>query len=167
MNSSPPATPFTCQTIAADPVVVEKAFQDLSRDMNPQHIHVFLDKLQRYAAKPDRALFLAEYQNRFIAFATIINHSPAPSNSDERARELLENYACGTGLMVLEEFRHQGVASMLIQCWEDWARQNNLNGIWVVTHQMSDWYQRCFQYDVLGITIRHGVEKTILTKTLR
>ena len=161
------ATPLSCQTISADSSVVDKAFQDLSRDMNPEFSHVFLDKLQRYAAKPDRALFLAEYQGRFIAFATIISHSPAPDKSDKRTIQRLQKYACGTGLMVLQEFRHKGVASKLIQCWENWALQNSLDGIWVVTHRMSDWYQYYFQYSVHGTTIHHGVEKTILTKILK
>jgi GNAT superfamily N-acetyltransferase len=134
--------------------------------MNPEFAHVFLDKIQRYAAKPDRALFLAEYQNTIIAFATIINHSPAPTDSNSTTIKLLKNYACGTGLMVLPEFRHKGVASRLVQHWETWTKQNNLDGIWLVTRQMADWYQRCFHYSVQGVTFRHGVKKTILTKAL-
>jgi len=155
-----------CQIICATPDDVDSAFDDLKRDMNPEFVHVFLDKIQRYSRKPDRALFLAMYQDKYIAFATVINSSPAPENADQTTIQLLRNYACGTGLMVLPEFRHKGVASRLVQQWESWARQNNLPGIWVVTRKMGDWYQRCFHYSLQGTTTRHGVKKTILSKAL-
>jgi GNAT superfamily N-acetyltransferase len=135
--------------------------------MNPDFVHVFLDKLQRYSVKPDRALFLAKYQDKSIGFATIINQSPAPDNFDKATIQLLKNYACGTGLMVLPEFRHKGVASKLIQQWHNWTLQTNLSGIWRVTRQMGDWYQRLFQYSICGITTRHGVKKNVLSKALR
>lgn len=158
---------LSCQVVSADPNDVDQAFQDLKRDMNPDFVHVFLDKLQRYSIKPDRALFLARYQGKNIGFATIINQSPPPDNSNTVTIHLLRNYACGTGLMVLPEFRHKGVASKLVLQWENWALQNKLSGIWLITRQMGDWYQRFFQYSLHGTTIRHGVKKTILTKTLR
>jgi len=157
---------LSCHIKSASPKDVPQAFQDLKRDMNQDFVHVFLDKLQRYSVKPDRALFLAKYQGKSIGFATIINQSPAPESSDKATIQLLQNYACGTGLMVLPEFRHKGVASKLIQQWHTWTLQNNLSGIWIVTRQMGDWYQRLFQYSFCGTTIRHGVKKTILTKTL-
>ncbi len=160
-------TALPCHIIPAGPNDVPQAFQDLKRDMNPDFVHVFLDKLQRYSVKPDRALFLAKYQGKYIGFATVINQSPAPDNSDTATIRLLQKYACGTGLMVLPEFRHKGVASKLIQQWHIWTLQNDLSGIWLVTRQMSDWYQRLFQYTFYGTTIRHGVKKTILTKSLR
>jgi GNAT superfamily N-acetyltransferase len=166
MNFDASAPLPACRIFLANPDDVDKAFHDLKRDMNPEFVHVFLDKIQRYAAKPDRALFLAEYQETIIAFATIIDHSPAPENSDKTTIQLLKNYACGTGLMVLPEFRHKGIASRLVQHWETWTKQNNLSGIWVVTRQMADWYQRCFHYAVQGSTFRHGVKKTILIKSL-
>jgi GNAT superfamily N-acetyltransferase len=145
---------------------VDRAFEDLKRDMNPKFAHVFLDKIQRYSRKPDRALFLARHQEKYIAFATVIDSSPPPDNADKAMIQLLRNYACGTGLMVLPEFRRKGVASQLVQHWETWARQNTLSGIWVITRQMGDWYQHCFHYSLLGTTTRHGVKKTILTKAL-
>jgi GNAT superfamily N-acetyltransferase len=166
MNFDTAAPQAACHILSANSSDVDKAFHNLKRDMNPEFVHVFLDKIQRYAAKPDRALFLAEYQENIIAFATIINHSPAPENSDKTTSKLLKNYACGTGLMVLPEFRHKGVASRLVQHWETWAGQNSLDGIWIVTRQMADWYQRCFHYSVQGTTFRHGVKKIILTKSL-
>lgn len=166
MNFDPSAPQPACQIILATLKDVDRAFYDLKKDMNPDFVHVFLDKMQRYATKPDRALFLASYQNSFIAFGTIINHSPAPQGSSKTTAQLLENYACGTGLMVLPEFRNKGVASRIIEQWEHWARQNKIPGIWIVTRQMSDWYQRCFYFSVHGSIIRHGVKKTILAKTL-
>lgn len=166
MNSEPSAPQLTCHIISATVNDVDRAFSDLKRDMNPDCSHVFLDKIQRYATKPDRALFLASYQNSFIAFSTIIRNSPAPANSDKRTIQLLKNYASATGLMVLPEFRNQGIASKIIERWEDWTRQNQLPGIWLVTRQMADWYQRCFHFSVHGNTIQHGVKKTILTKAL-
>jgi GNAT superfamily N-acetyltransferase len=164
--SSNKLIPFSCQIISATCQDVDQAFQDLKRDMNPDFVHVFLDKIQRYSIKPDRALFLAKYQRKCIAFATIINQAQAPEESDQTTIQLLENYACGTGLMVLPEFRHRGVASQLVKQWEIWARQHSLAGIWVITRQMSDWYQRCFQYSLLGTTTRRRVKKTILSKAL-
>lgn len=145
---------------------VATAFNDLKRDMNPTYVHVFLDKLRRYAAKPDRALFLASTTTKTIAFATIIDRSPPPTDSGPEIRDSLCLHACGTGLMVLPEFRRQGVASGLVQQWEVWARRQERCGIWVITRQMAPWYQRCFGYYVQGETCCQGVKKTILSKTL-
>jgi GNAT superfamily N-acetyltransferase len=158
---------LSCRVISAVPEDVDQAFQDLKRDMNPKYVHVFLDKIKRYSIKPDRALFLARYKGKNIGFATIINKSPAPDNSDKETITLFQGYACGTGLMVLPEFRHKGVASKLVLQWEIWARQKHLSGIWLVTRKTGDWYQRFFHYSLHGTTIRKGVKKTILTKTLR
>ena len=162
--SSSTSPPLVCNVLTARPADVDRAFHDLSRDMDPNFVHVFLDKLQRYAAKPDRALFLAEYNNRIIAFATIIDQAPPPDESSEATVRILKSCACGTGLMVLPEFRRRNVAATLIQQWENWALDNGLLGIWVVTRQMADWYQSCFSYALHGVTIRHGVKKTVLIK---
>lgn len=165
MSFSPPLSSLECTILTACPADVDRAFSDLSRDMNPNFVHVFLDKLQRYAAKSDRALFLAEYQDRIIAFATIIDQAPAPEDADESTARLLQTCACGTGLMVLPEFRRRGVAATLVNHWEKWAIHRKMQGIWVVSHQMADWYQRHFAYSIHGATIRHGVKKTVLLKT--
>ncbi len=164
MNSSPPLS-LSCDFIEAEIDDVNKAYHDLKRDMNPEFVHVFLDKLERYAAKPDRALFLAGSNDNFIGFATIINQSPPPKESNDMDIKLLQTYACGTGLMVLPEFRHKGVASRLVMHWELWAKQNSLSGIWVVTRQMADWYKNYFHYSIIGTTVRHKVTKTVLAKT--
>jgi GNAT superfamily N-acetyltransferase len=164
MSFNPPLS-NSCKVLTAGPADVDRAFCDLSRDMDPNFVHVFLDKLQRYAAKSDRALFLAEYQDRIIAFATIIDKAPAPDGSDESTVRLFGSHACGTGLMVLPEFRRQGVAAILVNHWEKWATRNKRQGIWVISRQMADWYQRHFAYSIHGVTIRHGVKKTILLKT--
>ncbi len=153
-----------CRILESGPELVDQAFHDLSRDMNPDLVHVFLDKLQRYAAKPDRALFLARYQDSYIAFASIIDYSPPPENVSESARDVLKNRACITGLMVLPEFRHQRVATTLIHTMEDWATKNNRDGVWLITRQMAGWYQRCFQYRMHGTLFTKGVQKNILTK---
>ncbi len=160
------ASPLVVTVLTAGPTDVDKAFYDLKRDMDPKCVHVFLDKLQRYAAKSDRALFLAEHQDRTIAFATIIDEAPAPEESSTSTIHLLNTSACGTGLMVLPEFRRRGVAATLIQHWENWALENNRQGIWVVTRQMADWYQHYFSYSPHGVTTRHGVKKTVLFKAL-
>lgn len=166
MSSNFP-TSFSCKIIEAEPQDVSQAFADLKRDMNPKFVHVFLDKMQRYSVKPDRALFLAIHQNHYIAFATIINRSPVPAELGESKVFLLERYACATGLMVLPEFRNRGVASQFIRQWEGWVLRNELSGIWLVTRQMSDWYRHCFQFSVQGTITRHGVTKTILAKSVR
>ena len=167
LKKSDKSVSFSCHIVSATLDDVDKAFKDLKRDMDPDFVHVFLDKIQRYSIKPDRALFLARYQGKNIAFSTIINQAPAPENSSEKTIQLLQNYACVTGLMVLPEFRNKGVASKLVRQWEIWALQNNLSGIWLITRQMGDWYQRFFKYSLLGTTTRQGVKKTILTKALR
>ncbi len=167
MTSSNPQAQIHFQIIEARPEDVKRAFQDLKKDMNPEFVHVFLDKMQRYSTKPDRALFLTSHQGSCIAFATVINHAPAPKDSDDTLVQLLQKYACGTGLMVLPEYRHRGVAVKLVEQWDIWALKNNIPGIWVVTHQMSDWYQKHFNYTLQGRTMRKGVEKTSLTKTYR
>ncbi len=143
---------------------IDKAFQDLSRDMDPRFVHVFLDKLQRYAIKPDRALFLAQQQGHIIGFATIIDNSPAPREFAELA--ILQNYACGTGLMVLVEYRHNGVASCFVREWENWAMERGFEGVWVVTRKMADWYRVHFDYSLLGDIVRNNTKKTLLVKGL-
>lgn len=165
MNSSSPLSPG-CTILTAQPAHVDRAYHDLSRDMDGASVHVFLDKLQRYAAKPDRALFLAERQKRVIGFATIIDRAPPPDETDNHGVELLKTYACGTGLMVLPEFRHGHVASTLHQHWEKWSLDMGRQGIWVVTRRMAPWYQRCFSYSINGVTIRSGVTKTVMLKPL-
>ena len=164
-SDSEPAPHLQCTVLTAGPGDVNRAYSDLNRDMDPRFVHVFLDKLQRYAAKPDRALFLAEYQQKIIAFATIIDHSPVPDDSGSGTAEMLKDHACGTGLMVMPEFRRRGVATALVQQWEHWARENHRHGVWLVTRRMADWYQRCFSFSSHEIIIRHGVQKTILLKT--
>jgi len=151
-----------CHVFEATPDHVEKAFKNLNRDMNPEFIHIFLDKLTRYAQKPDRALFLVEYLHNVIAFATIINESPPPDDFPKEKCVQLRDHACGTGLMVLPKFRRKGVASLLLQQWKKWAIAQNLTGIWVVTRQMGEWYKQQFDYSYLGETIRGGVKKTVL-----
>ncbi len=153
--------------IEATPADVQKAFQDLSRDMNPEFVHVFLDKLERYAKKPDRALFLVEYQKSIIAFATIIDKSPLPETFTPQALHDINYYACGTGLMVLEEYRRQGVASLLVAAWERWTKEHNIQGLWVITRKMDNWYQTNFHFELLGNANLKGVKKSVLSKTFQ
>ena len=156
-----------CKVIKATPADVQKAFHDLNRDMNPEFIHVFLDKLERYAKKPDRALFLVEYLEKTIAFATIINKSPPPETFPPQSFSNISAYACGTGLMVMEEYRRKGVASLLVETWENWATEHNIQGLWVITHKMSHWYQANFHFELLGNTNLKGVKKSVLSKTFQ
>ncbi len=153
-----------CRILEGGPELVDQAFHDLNRDMDPDLVHVFLDKLQRYAAKPDRALFLARHRDRYIAFASIIDHSPPPENVSESDSDILKKRACITGLMVLPEFRNKRVATALIHTMENWAMKNNRDGIWLITRQMADWYQRCFQYRMHATLFTKGVQKSLLTK---
>ena len=154
----------TCVTFEATPAHIASAYQDLNRDMNPEFVHVFLDKIERYARKPDRALFLVQYQNRTIAFATIIDSAPVPDELTAEQVTPLMGYSCGTGLMVLPEFRKKGVASLLVDQWEVWSRKKEHRGIWVITKKMGEWYQKHFNYVRVGVVERKGVKKTILRK---
>jgi GNAT superfamily N-acetyltransferase len=166
MNFDPSAGQVHCRIVCATPEDVPQAYDDLNRDMDPEFVHVFLDKIQRYAIKPDRDLYLAQYHGTTIAFATIIDESPVPEESKKETAALLKDYACGTGLMVLPEYRNQGVASQLVKSWQQWAIARNRAGVWIVTRQMAQWYQRCFHFSVVGTTLRHRVKKTLLAKAL-
>lgn len=156
----------SCTLIEASIVDVDSAFQDLNRDMDPDFTHVFLDKLERYARKSDRALFLITYNASFIAFATIIDRAPLPDELQEHLRIKLKPYACGTGLMVLPEFRKKGVASLLVKEWATWARSKGLPGIWVITRVMAEWYRSQFSYSQLAHIHQKGSVKTVLTKKI-
>jgi len=154
-----------CIAFEACPAHVDSAYQDLNRDMNPEFIHVFLDKLERYARKPDRALFLIKYQGSIIAFATIIDSAPVPDDLTREQTTPLVSYSCGTGLMVLPEFRKKGVASLLVDQWELWSRKKGLPGIWIVTKLMGEWYRKHFNYRHVEVIESKGVKKTILKKS--
>ena len=132
--------------------------------MNPEFVHVFLDKIERYALKPDRALFLVQHQNTTIAFATIIDNAPVPDELTLEQATPFMSYSCGTGLMVLPEFRQKGVASLLVGQWEVWSRKKGCQGIWVVTRKMGDWYRKHLNYLQVEVIERKGVKKTILKK---
>lgn len=163
--SCKPSFLSACVTFEATPEHVASAYQDLNRDMNPDFVHVFLDKIERYAQKHDRALFLVKHQKRTIAFATIIDKAPLPDELTVEDMTPLMSYSCGTGLMVLPEFRKKGVASLLVEQWELWSRKKRCQGIWVVTKKMSDWYRKHFDYLEVGLIERKGVKKTILKKS--
>lgn len=154
----------SCTLFEAFSVDVDLAFRDLSGDMDPNFVHVFLSKLERYARKPDRALFLIKYKGSIIAFATIIDRAPVPDELGEQLSVEFARYACGTGLMVLPEFRKKGVASLLVKEWTTWAQNKGLPGIWVVTRVMAEWYQYHFSYVQLAHIHRHEIVKTVLAK---
>lgn len=154
----------SCTLFEAFPVDVDSAFRDLSGDMDPNFVHVFLDKLERYARKPDRALFLIKCKGSIIAFATIIDRAPVPDELGEQLGVELAGYACGTGLMVLPKFRKKGVASLLVREWTAWAQNEALPGVWVVTRAMAEWYQKHFSYVQLGHIHRRETIKTVLAK---
>ena len=156
----------SCTLFEASPADVDSAFRDLSRDMDPDFVHVFLDKLERYARKSDRALFLISYKGFIIAFATIINRAPVPDELGEQLSVELKTYACGTGLMVLPDFRKKGVASLLVKEWTTWTQNSGLPGIWVVTRVMAEWYQNHFSYLQLAHIHRRDVIKTVLAKKI-
>ncbi len=154
-----------CITFEATPEHVASAYQDLNRVMNPEFVHIFLDKIERYARKPDRALFLVQYQNSTIAFTTIIDKAPVPDELTVEQATPLMGYSCATGLMVLPEFRKKGVASLLVKQWEVWSREKGCQGIWVVTKKMGEWYRKHFNYLQVELIERQGVKKTILKKS--
>ncbi len=155
---------LSCTLIEATPADVPRAFQNLSRDMPPEVTPIFLDKLERYAQKPDRALFLIEYRESIIAFATIIQEAPVPETLLPHQKKELVDYSCGTGLMVLPEHRRKRVATILVRAWESWTKELKISGTWLVTHKMSNWYQNQFDFSLLGSIHRKGVKKTILCK---
>lgn len=155
-----------CVVIEAVPQDVEAAYNDLNRDMDPAFVHVFHDKIERYSRKPDRALFLVRYRHTFIAFATIIVSAPVPDDLPRELSTPLISYSCGTGLMVLPEFRKQGVASLLVRQWDHWSKKQGLPGIWVVTNNMAPWYKEHFGYQEVGLVFRKGTKKTVLQKRL-
>jgi GNAT superfamily N-acetyltransferase len=156
----------SCTLFEASAADVNSAFRDLSRGMDPDFSHMFHDKLERYARKPDRALFLISHNASLIAFATIIDRAPVPDELGELLRVELNSYACGTGLMVLPEFRKKGVASLLVKEWTIWTRNNGLPGIWIVTRMMAEWYQNHFSYLQVAHIYQQEVMKTVLAKKI-
>lgn len=163
--SCSPSFLSACVAFEASPAHVSSAYHDLNRDMDPEFVHVFLDKLERYARKPDRALYLVQHQNNIIAFATIIDKAPVPDELSIEDMTPLVCYSCGTGLMVLPEYRKKGVASLLVRQWEVWSRKKGCRGIWIVSRTMGGWYRKHFNYLHVAVFECKGVKKTILQKS--
>ena len=150
--------------IAAEPRQAAPAAAALGAAMEGPQRARFLDKLTRYARKPDRALYLAYRHDRIVGFSSVIEFMPPPSDIPPQSAESLKKLACGTGLMVLAPWRGRGLGRRLAAQWEPWAVKRGRHGVWCVTHRMANWYRGWLGYQPLGPTEAKGVQKTLMVK---
>lgn len=144
------------------PEDVSVAVSALSGHMTPGQRVAFEDKLDRYARKPDRDLYVALVGGQIVGFGCVIDKSPAPLNQPFSSKPLFNTHASITGLMVLPGSRRQGIGMELVQQLEAWAWKRNRQGIWLITHQMAAWYRKHFGYREVGKVIINKVEKAIM-----
>jgi GNAT superfamily N-acetyltransferase len=158
------AAPYSWQLEIATEADVDPAVQALSEQMNDQQRAAFRDKLQRYVRKPDRELIVAVHGGQTLGLVCVIDQAQLPPSFTEKQASQLQNFACGTQLLVHPSFRKQGFGGRLLARAERWARKRGLAGFWIITHRMADWYERNFGYQQIARLEARGVAKTVMAK---
>lgn len=148
----------------ANEVDVNPAVEALSDHMNDRQRAAFRDKLQRYVRKPDRDLIVAVHGGQTIGLVCVIEQAQFPPRFPEQKASHLQNFACGTQLLVHPSFRKQGVGGSLLTRAEGWAHEHGLSGFWIATHRKAAWYKTHFGYYELHRIDDKGVEKILLAK---
>ena len=148
----------------ATEVDVDPALEALSDHMNDRQRAAFKDKLQRYVRKPDRDLIVAVRGGQTLGLVCVIEQAKFPPSFTEQQASQLQNFCCGTQLLVHPSFRKQGVGGSLLARAQRWAREHGLTGFWIVTHRKADWYKTHFGYQELHRIDDKGVEKILLAK---
>jgi GNAT superfamily N-acetyltransferase len=160
---------------AADPAwVIEVATQldvgpaveHFSDHMNDRQRAAFRDKLERYVRKPDRDLIVALQDDRILGLICVIDRSILPSSFSDEEKAHLQEYASITQLFVHTTMRRKGIGGSLYLRAEQWARERGRPGLWLVTHQMGEWYRRHFNYEEIGRIGVKSTEKSVMAKTL-
>ena len=144
---------------------VDSTVEALSDHMNDRQRAAFKDKLQRYVHKPGRELIVAVLGGKTIGLVCVIDQAQLPPSFTEQQASQLQNFCCGTQLLVHPSFRKQGVGGSLLSRAEQWAYEHGLIGFWIVTHRKAAWYKSHFGYQELHRIDDKGVEKTLLAKS--
>jgi GNAT superfamily N-acetyltransferase len=143
---------------------VRPTLEQLTDHMNNEQRQAFRDKLQRYVQKPDRDLILALRGHQVLGLVCVIHQGEFPPGLSGQNREYLRDFACGTQLLVHPSFRRRGIGGSLLSQAEKWAHKRGLAGFWIITHRMSDWYEKHFGYEQIARIEVKGVAKTLLAK---
>jgi GNAT superfamily N-acetyltransferase len=143
---------------------VEPTLEQLTDHMNDKQRQAFRDKLQRYVQKPDRDLILAVRGGQVLGLVCIIDQGQFPSGLSGQSMAYLSNFAFGTQLLVHPACRRRGIGGSLLTQAESWAQKRGLAGFWIITHRMSDWYERHFGYQQIARIEVRGVGKTLMAK---
>lgn len=144
---------------------IQPILLQLSSHMNENQRTVFLDKVERYVRKPDRALFVAVDESRIAGFSCVIESADIPETLPKDIIHRLQGFAMTTGVLVQSPDRKQGIGTSLVRCLEQWALDRGRSGNWLVTHRKGDWYRRNLGYENVGRIVSKGTEKLIMAKT--
>lgn len=145
---------------------IEQAIAKLGCLMNFRRQEALRDKLKRYVRKPDRDLFIAVKSDMVLGFTCLMEEAESPIHLPLSTKELLRGFACATGLFVHSDFRKRGIGESLVRSWEEWARERQRSGIWLVTHRMARWYRQFFAFEAVGRIRVKDVEKTVMARNL-
>jgi len=156
---------FTWELKIATEKSVQPTLEQLSDHMNSQRRAAFRDKLQRYVQKQDRDLILAVRGIQVLGLVCVIEQAQFPPSLPEQKASHLQNFACGTQLLVHPSCRKQGIGGSLLTRAERWAHQHGLTGFWLVTHRKADWYKTHFGYQEMHRIDHKGVEKILMSKS--
>jgi len=143
---------------------VESTIEQLTDHMNTEQRQAFRDKLQRYVHKPDRDLILAVRELQVLGLVCVIDQGEFPPGFSGQNTDYLRDFACVTQLLVHPSCRRRGIGGSLLTQAEAWARKRGLAGFWIITHRMSDWYERNFGYEQIARIEVKGVTKTAMAK---
>jgi GNAT superfamily N-acetyltransferase len=143
---------------------VESTLEQLTGHMKDKQRQAFRDKLQRYVQKPDRDLILAVRGVQVLGLVCVIDQGKFPPGFPEKSTDYLTDFACGTQLLVHPSYRRRGIGGSLLTQAEYWAHKRGLAGFWLITHRMSDWYERNFGYKQIARIEVKGIAKTLMAK---
>ena len=163
-NRAVETSPQSWQLKVAAEEDVEPTIEQLTDHMNSEQRQAFRKKLQRYVHKTDRDLILAVRGLQVLGLVCVIDQGEFPPGFSGQNREYLRNFAFGSQLLVHPVYRRRGIGGSLLTQVENWARKRGLAGFWMVTHKMSEWYERDFGYKEIARIEIKGVTKTAMAK---
>jgi GNAT superfamily N-acetyltransferase len=144
---------------------LERTVQALTGHMSRLQRWRFREKLLRYIQKSDRDLILYMLGSNVVGCTCVIERARLPVTLPSPVLSRLEDFACGTALLVRPEFRRRGIGAQLQRGAEKWARRRGRLGYWLVTHRMADWHRRHFGYEFIGSVWDNKTEKTVMAKS--
>jgi GNAT superfamily N-acetyltransferase len=164
LNPAETANPLAWEPIVASVGDAARAACQLGAAFSPARRAAFQDKLERYARKPKRVLFLAVCGSRVLGFVTAIEAQEAPASLSHAAAGYLKDHAALTGLLVDPRCRRQGIGEGLLRRAEQWCRERGKAGAWLVTHRMADWHRRHLGYREVGRILHRRAEKRVMAR---